>query len=77
MARKYRAIYGIDDEVYIRKVFKINGRSLVLTIPKTYVEKVGLKSGSFVSMQIVGDALVLTPLKTPKQVYLENIECDS
>jgi len=53
----------------MRTVLKV-GRKGVIVLPKAFREKVGIEEGSEVLAEVVGDAIVLRPLK-PRVVNID------
>jgi len=47
--------------VQVRKLQTTAGGTFIVTVPKEWVEKLGLKKGDFVSTEMEEDSLVLTP----------------
>jgi AbrB family looped-hinge helix DNA binding protein len=54
----------------MQKIVRV-GNSKGVTIPKAFVDRLGLREGSLVDVQMRGDSLVVKPTKKPKYTLAE------
>lgn len=66
---------GGAPERVVRSVMK-SGSSLVISLPKTWVESVGLRGGDYVEIRIAGSSLVISPgvSEEPQSIGLKQVE---